>query len=84
MDMNPHFRDIAGVCFPSAAIVIDRYHVTRQGIRALERVRKEVQKHLSAEWRKFCRHSRALLNKAPHKLTEEGREKLRILLTGRG
>ena len=80
MDMNPHFRDVAEVCFPKATIVIDRYHVTRQVIWALERVRKEVQKHLSGEWRRFCKHSKALLNKPPHKLTEEERQKLRIIL----
>ena len=80
MDMNPHFRDVAEVCFPKATIVIDRYHVTRQVIWALERVRKEVQKHLSGEWRRFCKHSKALLNKPPHKLTEKKKKKLRIIL----
>ena len=80
MDMNPHFRDVAEVCFPKATIVIDRYHVTRQVIWALERVRKEVQKHLSGEWRRFCKHSKALLNKPPQKHTDEERQKLRIIL----
>ena len=80
MDMNPHFRDVAETCFPTATIVIDRYHVTRQVIWALERVRKEVQKHLSGEWRRFCKHSKSLLNKPPQKLTDEEREKLRIIL----
>ena len=49
IDMNPHFREVAEICFPQATIVIDRYHVTRQAIWALERVRKEEQKHLSAD-----------------------------------
>ena len=80
IDMNPHFREIAETCFPKATIVIDRYHVTRQAIWALERVRKEEQKHLSAGWRKFCKHSKALLNKPPEKLRDEEREKLRIIL----
>jgi len=80
MDMNPHFREVAEICFPKATIVIDRYHVTRQVIWALERVRKEVQKHLSAEWRRFCKHSKALLNKPPQKLSDEERQKLRIIL----
>ena len=80
MDMNPHFREVAEICFPKATIVIDRYHVTRQVIWALERVRKEVQKHLSAEWRRFCKHSKALLNKLPQKLSDEERQKLRIIL----
>lgn len=80
MDMNPHFREVAEICFPKATIVIDRYHVTRHVIWALERVRKEVQKHLSAEWRRFCKHSKALLNKPPQKLSDEERQKLRIIL----
>lgn len=80
MDMNPHFREVAEICFPKATIVIDRYHVSRQVIWALERVRKEVQKHLSGEWRRFCKHSKALLSKPPQKLTDEERQKLRIIL----
>lgn len=80
IDMNPHFREVAEICFPKATIVIDRYHVTRQAIWALERVRKEVQKHLSPDWRRFCKHSRTLLNKPPEKLKDEEREKLRIIL----
>ncbi|MEA5153078.1 MAG: transposase, partial [Oscillospiraceae bacterium] len=46
MDMNPHFREVAQICFPNATIVIDRYHVTRQAIWAMERVRKAEQKAL--------------------------------------
>lgn len=80
MDMNPHFREIAATCFPKATIVIDRFHVTRQVIWALERVRKEVQKHLSDAWRKYCKRSKTLLNKPPEKLTDEERQKLRIIL----
>lgn len=80
IDMNPHFREVAETCFPKAAVVIDRYHVTRQVIWAMERVRKEVQKHLSPEWRRFCKHSKVLLNKPPQKLTDEERQKLRIIL----
>ena len=80
IDMNPHFREVAEICFPQATIVIDRYHVTRQAIWALKRVRKEEQKHLSSDWRRFCKHSKALLNKPPDKLKEDEREKLRIIL----
>ena len=80
IDMNPHFQEVAEICFPQATIVIDRYHVTRQAIWALERVRKEEQKHLSSDWRRFCKHSKALLNKPPDKLKEDEREKLRIIL----
>lgn len=80
IDMNPHFREVAEICFPNATIVIDRYHVTRQAIWALERVRKAEQKRLSADWRRFCKHSKAIMSKPPKKLKDDEREKLRIIL----
>lgn len=80
MDMNPQFREVAEICFPKAKIVIDRYHVTRQAIWAMENVRKAEQKKLSKAWRKHCKHSRCLLLKPKEKLTEEEKEKVRIIL----
>ena len=38
-DMNPHFRQVAKLCFPQATIVADKYHVIRQAYWAMERVR---------------------------------------------
>lgn len=46
-DMNPHFRRIAKCCFPNAKIVVDRCHVSRQIIWAMESVRKTEQKKTS-------------------------------------
>ena len=80
MDMSSLFRGVAKVCFPNATLVADRYHVIRQAIWAMENVRKKVQKKLSPEWRKFFKRSRYLLNKSPQKLTDEERDKLRVLL----
>ena len=80
MDMNPQFREVAEICFPKAKIVIDRYHVTRQAIWAMENVRKAEQKKLSKAWRKHCKHSKCLLLKPKEKLTEEEKEKVRIIL----
>lgn len=80
MDMNPHFREAAQTCFPSARIVVDRYHVTRQAIWALENIRKVEQKALSKPWRKFCKHYRRLLCKSKDQLTDEERQQLRIIL----
>lgn len=80
MDMNSHFREVAKRCFPKAKIVVDRFHLVRQAMWALERVRKEEQKRLSPEWRRYCKHSRYLLNKAPEKLKPEQKEQLRIIL----
>ena len=62
-DMNPHFRSVAKECFPNAKIVADRYHVTRQVIWAMEAVRKAEQKKYSAKFRRYFKHSRAILNK---------------------
>ena len=80
MDMSSLFLNVVSVCFPNAQIVADRYHVLRQAIWAMEAVRKNVQKHLSAPWRKFCKHSKRLLHKHPKYLTDEEKEKVRIIL----
>ena len=45
----------------------------------MENVRKDRQKKLSPEWRRHCKRSRYLLNKAPEKLSEEESDKLRVL-----
>lgn len=69
-DMNPHFRRVAQVCFPKAVIVADKFHVARQAVWAMERVRKEEQKKLPDILRKRFKRSRYLLNKDSGGLTE--------------
>lgn len=64
MDMSSLFRGVIQTCFPNAIIVADRYHVVRQAVWAMENVRKNVQKKLSPEWRKFFKRSQCLLNKS--------------------
>ncbi len=78
-DMNPHFRNVAGVCFPHATIVADRYHVIRQVYWAMERVRKNEQNKLPDRHRKYFKKSRFLLMKPIEKLTEEEMERLSIM-----
>ena len=78
-DMNPRFREVAKICFPNAAIVADRYHVTRQAVWAMERVRKNEQSNLSDRFRKYFKRSRWLLNKTPEKLTDEDRDRLALM-----
>ena len=80
MDMSSLFRGVANVCFPKVKIVSDKYHVVRQAGWALENVRKEEQKRLSDDWRKYCKRSRYLLLKDPEKLSPEEKEKLLIIL----
>ena len=78
-DMNPHFRRVARVCFPQALIVADKFHVVRQATWAMENVRKNEQKLLSKEFRKYFKRSRSLLMKPMEKLTEWEMERLALM-----
>ena len=77
--MNPHFRQVGKVCFKSAVIVADRYHVIRQVYWAMERVRKNEQNKLSARFRKYFKKSRCLLMKPIDKLTNEEADQLELM-----
>ncbi|MCD8191140.1 MAG: ISL3 family transposase [Clostridiales bacterium] len=78
-DMNPHFRSVAKACFPKAKIVADKYHVVRQAVWAMERVRKEEQKKLSKRFRIYFKRSRYLLNKPKETLTEDEMNQLALM-----
>ena len=78
-DMNPHFREVAKICFPQATIVADKYHVIRQVYWAMEKVRKNEQNNLSKRFRKYFRKSRNLLMKRIEKLTEEEMDRLALM-----
>ena len=78
-DMNPHFRQVAKICFPQATIVADRYHVIRQVYWAMEKVRKSEQSKLSARFRKYFKRSRNLLMKRTENLTPEEMDRLSLM-----
>ena len=78
-DMNPHFRQVAGICFPQATIVADKYHVIRQVYWAMEKVRKSEQNKLSKRFRKYFKKSRNLLMKRTENLTEEEMDRLALM-----
>ena len=78
-DMNPHFRRVAKICFPQATVVADKYHVIRQVYWALENVRKNEQKQLSKNLRKYFKRSRGLLMKKSDKLTVEEMNNLALM-----
>ena len=78
-DMNPHFRNVAKVCFPQAKIVADKFHVVRQVSWAMERVRKNEQSKLPDRHRKYFKRSRYLLAKPIEKLTEEEMNRLALM-----
>lgn len=76
-DMNPHFKEVAKTCFPKAVIIADRYHVSRQVMWTMERVRKVEQKHLSQTHRRYFKRSRYLLCK--NELDEEECQRLALM-----
>lgn len=78
-DMNPHFRQVAKICFPKATVVADKYHVIRQVYWAMEKVRKNEQSKLSTHFRKYFKRSRNLLMKRVEKLTEEEMDRLALM-----
>ena len=78
-DMNPHFRQVAKICFPKAKIIADKYHVIRQVYWDMEKVRKNAQSKLSAHFRKYFKKSRNLLMKRPEKLSDEEKDRLSLM-----
>ena len=78
-DMNPHFRQVAKICFPQARIVADKYHVIRQVYWAMEKVRKNEQIKLSAHFRKYFKKSRNLLMKRQEKLSDDEKNQLSLM-----
>ena len=84
MDMNRVYRDLAREYFPSATIVIDKFHVVRYVTWALENVRKRVQKQMLPEKRKYFKRSRRLLLAHKEKLSEENLLALEVMLRQSG
>ena len=78
-DMNPHFRQVAKICFPQAIVVADKYHVIRQVYWAMEKVRKNEQNKLSKRFRKYFKRSKHLLAKRIENLTPEEMDHLALM-----
>lgn len=78
-DMNPHFRNVAQKCFPNAILIVDRFHVIRQAVWAMEHIRKNEQKRLSDRFRKYFKHSRYLLSKPFEQLNNDEMDRLALM-----
>lgn len=81
MDMSQQFRDIVLACFPEAQIVTDKFHVCRYGVWAMEKVRKDFQKSLKPEDRKWFKRSRWIMISHSRNLKEEDIGRLTIMLS---
>ena len=79
-DMWRTYADISDVWFKNATQVIDKYHWIRQAIWAFENVRKEEQKKLSPELRKYFKRSKSLLIKRYDSLEEEQKQQVNVML----
>lgn len=79
-DMYTTYSEIAKTYFPNAEYITDKYHWVRQSIWALEKVRKELQKQLPSEQRKYFKHSKWLLLKRWDKLSEDDKQRLNVML----
>ena len=80
MDMNKGFRNVAKAFLPNAKIIIDRFHVVRYCTRAMDDVRRRLQKSLMPDTRKYFKRSRRLLLAHRDKLCEEDRLAVSVML----
>lgn len=81
MDMSQQFRDIILSCLPEAQIVTDKFHVCRYGIWAMEKIRKDFQKSLKPEDRKWFKRSRWIMISHSRNLSEEDINQLAVMLS---
>lgn len=79
-DMWGTYREIAKHFFDKATFLVDKYHWVRQVIWAFEAIRKEIQKTLKPELRKYFKRSRSLLIKRPQHLTADQKEAVELML----
>ena len=79
-DMWKPYQTTGKELFSNAMTVIDKYHWARQVVWAFERVRKDVQKHMSPEERRYFKHSRSLLIKPFNTLNDEDKMAVNVML----
>ena len=80
MDMTRYYRNIVECYFPNAMIVADKFHYTRLVCWAFDKVRKEVQKNLHPERRKYFKRSKSLFWKNRIKLNQEQIDAVEVML----
>lgn len=68
MDMYHVYRQVVNSALPQARIVVDRFHIQRMANDALEKLRKQLRKGLSARQRLKLKDERFLLLKRQHDL----------------
>jgi transposase len=79
-DMWKTYSTTADTWFKNANQIVDKYHWIRQAIWAFEAVRKQEQKALGTELRKYFKRSKLLLTKRYDTLTEEQKQQVNVML----
>lgn len=79
-DMWKPYADSSSVWFKNATQIVDKYHWIRQAIWAFENVRKQEQKKLSPELRKYFKRSKSLLIKRFDSLTDDEKRQVNVML----
>ncbi len=79
-DMWQPYIDLAKIFFPKAIIIIDKYHFIRHVTWAIENVRKRIQKSMTTTLRKYYKRSRKLILTRYHKLKDENKEAVDLML----
>lgn len=79
-DMWKPYAEACSVWFSSATFIVDKYHWIRQAIWAFEAVRKQEQKNLRKDYRRYLKRSRKLLIKRFQQLSDEQKQQVNVLL----
>lgn len=82
IDMWRHFKAAIHKAMPDAAIVIDKFHVVRNVLWALDKVRKRVARALAKEQKQLLKKRRLLLLANYENLDRNGQKKLAELCSG--
>ena len=80
-DMWRTYYDTSGIWFKNATRIVDKYHWIRQVMWAFDSVRKDVQKKLGSEYRKYFKRSRKILFKRFNELSEYQKQKVMVMLS---
>ena len=79
-DMWLSYAELARIFFPNAKIIIDKYHFVRQVTWAIEKVRKRLQKSMSATLRKYYKRSHKLILSRYKTLSGENKQACDLML----
>ena len=73
IDMWNPYREAVQLVLPHATIIIDKFHIVRMANAALDMVRRNTRKQLSAARRRQLKHDRFIMLRRRNELTEQPR-----------